>query len=254
MAGTGIMASFAPPFYAWVTIRTTITEGGQEMPITDWPADERPREKLLQRGPQALSDAELLAIFLRTGVKGKTAVDLARELLNEYGSLRALLEADAERFQRSLGLGQAKYALLRAIMEMARRHLEETLKRDDALTSPQLTRNYLVCRLRGYPHEVFACLFLDNQHRVIAFEELFRGTIDGASVYPREVVKKALAANSAAVILAHNHPSGIAEPSEADKHITQRLRQALGLIDVRVLDHFIIGEGHAYSFAEHGLI
>lgn len=224
------------------------------MPITDWPSDERPREKLLQRGPQALSDAELLAIFLRTGVKGKTAVDLARELLNEYGSLRALLEADAERFQRSRGLGTAKYALLQATLEMAKRHLENELKRENALTSPELTRNYLVCRLRGYTREVFACLFLDNQHRVIAFEELFQGTIDGASVYPREVVKKALTANSAAVIFAHNHPSGVAEPSEADKHITQRLRQALGLIDVRVLDHFIIGEGPAYSFAEHGLI
>ncbi len=224
------------------------------MPITDWPADERPREKLLQRGPQSLSDAELLAIFLRTGVKGKTAVDLARDLLLEYGSLRALLEADAERFQRSLGLGTAKYAVLQATLEMAKRHLEHELKRDGALTSPELTRHYLICRLRGHAHEVFACLFLDNQHRVIAFEELFRGTIDGASVYPREVVKKALAVNSAAVIFAHNHPSGIAEPSEADKHITQRLRQALGLIDVRVLDHFIIGEGHAYSFAEHGLI
>lgn len=224
------------------------------MAITDWPAEERPREKLLQRGPQALSDAELLAIFLRTGVKGKTAVDLARELLTEYGSLRALLEADAERFQQSLGLGKAKYALLQAIMEMARRHLEETLKRESPLTSPELTRDYLLCRLRGYAHEVFACLFLDNQHRVIAFEELFRGTIDGASVYPREVVKKALAANSAAVIFAHNHPSGVAEPSEADKHITQRLRQALGLIDVRVLDHFIVGEGRPFSFAEHGLI
>jgi DNA repair protein RadC len=224
------------------------------MAITDWPAEERPREKLLQRGPQALSDAELLAIFLRTGVKGKTAVDLARELLTEYGSLRGLLEADAERFQQSLGLGKAKYALLQAIMEMARRHLEETLKRESPLTSPELTRDYLLCRLRGYAHEVFACLFLDNQHRVIAFEELFRGTIDGASVYPREVVKKALAANSAAVIFAHNHPSGVAEPSEADKHITQRLRQALGLIDVRVLDHFIVGEGRPFSFAEHGLI
>ncbi len=224
------------------------------MAITDWPAEERPREKLLQRGPHALSDAELLAIFLRTGVKGKTAVDLARELLTEYGSLRALLEADAKRFQQSLGLGQAKYALLQAIMEMARRHLQETLKRGSPLTSPELTRNFLLSHLRGHTHEVFACLFLDNQHRVIAFEELFRGTIDGASVYPREVVKKALARNSAAVIFAHNHPSGVAEPSEADKHITQRLRQALGLIDVRVLDHFIVGEGRPFSFAEHGLI
>jgi DNA repair protein RadC len=225
------------------------------MPITDWPDEDRPREKLLQRGPAALSDAELLAIFLRVGVKGKTAVDLARDLLQEYGSLRALLEADFERFQRSNGLGAAKYAALQAVLEMARRHLKEELQRNDALTSPDLTSRYLISTLRGYPYEVFACLLLDNQHRVIHFEELFRGTIDGASVYPREVVKIALAKNAAAVIFAHNHPSGIAEPSEADKHITQRLKQALGLLDIRVLDHFIIGDGvNTYSFAEHGLI
>ncbi|WP_434149574.1 RadC family protein [Methylocaldum gracile subsp. desertum] len=224
------------------------------MPITDWPDDERPREKLLQKGPLALSDAELLAIFLRTGVKGKTAVDLSRELLNEFGSLRALLESDFERFSRSRGLGTAKYAQLQAVLEMARRHLKETLRRGSALTSPDLTRRYLAAQLRSHPHEVFAALFLDNQHRIIEFEELFRGTIDGASVYPREVVKKALSFNAAAVIFAHNHPSGIAEPSEADKHITQRLKQALSLIDIRVLDHFIVGDGEAYSFAEHGLI
>ncbi|HUL13726.1 MAG TPA: DNA repair protein RadC [Methylococcaceae bacterium] len=224
------------------------------MPITDWPDAERPREKLLQRGPGALSDAELLAIFLRTGVKGKTAVDVARELLQEYGSLRALLEADFERFSRSAGLGSAKYALLQAVLEMARRHLQEELARGNALTSPDLTRRYLASQLRAYAFEVFACLLLDNQHRVIRFEELFRGTIDGASVYPREVVKKALAFNAAAVIFAHNHPSGVAEPSEADKHITQKLKQALGLVDIRVLDHFIVGDGAAFSFAEHGLI
>lgn len=224
------------------------------MRITDWPADERPREKLLLKGPQALSDAELLAIFLRTGIKGKTAVDLARELLAEYGSLRALIAADFPRFARSPGLGAAKYAQLKAVLEMARRHLEEVLRRGDVITSPQATRQYLICRLREYGHEVFACLFLDNQHRVLVFEELFTGTIDGASVYPREVVKRALAINCAAVIFAHNHPSGVAEPSDADRHITQRLKQALGLIDVRVLDHFIIGEGQAYSFAENGLI
>jgi DNA repair protein RadC len=224
------------------------------MPITDWPTDERPREKLLLRGPAALSDAELLAIFLRTGIKGMTAVDLARGLLNEFGSLRALLEADFDRIQQSRGLGVAKYAQLQASLEMARRHMEEVLRKGDAITSPTITRTYLTSRLRGYAHEVFACLFLDNQHRVIEYEELFRGTIDGASVYPREVVKRALGLNTAAVIFAHNHPSGIAEPSEADKHITQRLKQALNLIDVRVLDHFIIGEGTAFSFAEHGLI
>lgn len=224
------------------------------MRITDWPADERPREKLLAKGPQALSDAELLAIFLRTGVRGKTAVDLARELLADFGSLRALIAADLPRFSRSPGLGAAKYAQLKAVVEMARRHLEEGLRRGDVLTSPQVTRQYLICRLRDYGHEVFGCLFLDNQHRVLVFEELFSGTIDGASVYPREVVKRALAVNCAAVIFAHNHPSGVAEPSDADRHITQRLKQALGLIDVRVLDHFIIGDGQAYSFAENGLI
>jgi len=224
------------------------------MPITDWPEDERPREKLLQRGPQSLSDAELLAIFLRIGVKGKTAVDLARELLTEYGSIRALLEANLERFSQSPGLGPAKYAQLQAVLEMARRHLKESLRRGNALTSPDLTRDYLASSLRGHTHEVFACLFLDNQHRVIEFEELFRGTIDGASVYPREVVKKVLAYNAAAVIFAHNHPSGIAEPSDADRYITQRLKHALNLIDIRVLDHFIIGDGEPFSFAENGLI
>jgi len=224
------------------------------MPITDWPDDERPREKLLQKGAHSLSDAELLAIFLRTGVKGKTAVDLARELLIEFGSLRALLESDFERFSRSRGLGTAKYAQLQAVLEMARRHLKEALRRGSALTSPDLTRSYLAAQLRAYSHEVFAALFLDNQHRIIEFEELFRGTIDGASVYPREVVKKALSFNAAAVIFAHNHPSGIAEPSEADKYITYRLKQALSLVDIRVLDHFIVGDGEAYSFAEHGLL
>ena len=225
------------------------------MPITDWPDDERPREKLMARGPQALSDAELLAIFLRIGIKGKTAVDLARDLLTEFGGLRALLESDFERFSRCQGLGMAKYAQLQAVLEMARRHLKETLQRGNALTSPDVTRQYLAVQMRGYRHEVFGCLWLDNQHRVLEFEELFHGTIDGASVYPREVVRAALRLNAAAVIFAHNHPSGVAEPSEADRMITQRLKQALNLIDIRVLDHFIVGDGdQAYSFAEHGLL
>ena len=225
------------------------------MPITDWPDDERPREKLMAKGPQALSDAELLAIFLRIGIKGKTAVDLARELLVEFGGLRALLESDFERFSRSQGLGMAKFAQLQAVLEMARRHIKETLQRGNALTSPDVTRQYLAVQMRGYRHEVFGCLWLDNQHRVLEFEELFHGTIDGASVYPREVVRAALRLNAAAVIFAHNHPSGVAEPSEADRMITQRLKQALNLIDIRVLDHFIVGDGdQAYSFAEHGLL
>lgn len=224
------------------------------MPITDWPLDERPREKLLHKGPAALSDAELLAIFLRTGVKGKTAVDLARELLQEFGSLRELLESDCKRFCEGHGLGNAKYVLLQAVLEMARRHFEQSLRRGDAITRPEATRSYLKSKLRGYAYEVFACLLLDNQNRVIRLEELFRGTIDGANVYPREVVKIALSANAAAVIFAHNHPSGVAEPSNADKTITRTLRQALALVDIRVLDHVIIGDGKAYSFAEHGLI
>jgi DNA repair protein RadC len=224
------------------------------MAIKDWLAEDRPREKLLQRGSAALTDAELLAIFLRTGTPGKSAVDLARELLADFGSLKALLDADQQRFCLSNGLGSAKYAQLQAVLEMAKRHFKEALQRGNALTSPEITRSYLSAQLRGYSYEVFACLFLDNQHRVIKLEELFRGTIDGASVYPREVVKQALYYNAAAMIFAHNHPSGISEPSQADKHITEKLKQALALFDIRVLDHFIIGDGEPYSFAEHGLI
>lgn len=223
------------------------------MPITDWPAGERPREKLLARGPEALSDAELLAIFLRTGVRGKTAVDLARELLAQFGGLRPLLQADQARFCAGTGLGLAKYAQLQAVLEMARRHLLEGLRRGDALACPDDTRRFLSARLRDYAYEVFACLFLDTRHRIIAFEELFRGTIDGASVHPREVVRRALAHNAAAVILAHNHPSGVAEPSQSDQHITRRLKDALALIDVRVLDHLVVGD-ELVSFAERGLL
>jgi DNA repair protein RadC len=222
--------------------------------IRDWPAGERPREKLLDHGPQALSDAELLAIFLRTGVSGKTAVDLARDLLQTYGGLRALLEAERTRFCATRGLGIAKYALLQAVLEMARRHLAEQLRRQDPLENPDITRRYLASRLRHLPHEIFACLFLDNRHRVISYEELFRGTIDGASVHPREVVKRALHHNAAAVILAHNHPSGVAEPSRADMQLTRRLIDALALVDIRVLDHFIIGDGDGVSLAERGCL
>ncbi|MDP2904278.1 MAG: DNA repair protein RadC [Methylovulum sp.] len=224
------------------------------MAIKDWPTEDQPREKLLQRGADALTDAELLAIFLRTGTPGKSAVDLARELLVDFGSLKALLDANQQQFCQGNGLGNAKYAQLQAVMEMAKRHFKEVLQRGSALTSPEITRAYLSAQLRGYSYEVFACLFLDNQHRVIQLDELFRGTIDGASVYPREVVKQALHHNAAAVIFAHNHPSGICEPSQADKQITEKLKQALGLFDIRVLDHFIIGDGTPYSFAEHGLL
>jgi DNA repair protein RadC len=179
---------------------------------------------------------------------------MARGLLDEYGSLQALLAAEHERFCQSHGLGDAKYAQLQAVMEMARRHFAEILQRGNALTSPEITRAYLSAQLRGYSYEVFACLFLDNQHRVLQWEELFRGTIDGASVYPREVAKRALFHHAAAVIFAHNHPSGINEPSQADRQITEKLKQALALFDIRVLDHFIVGDGQPYSFAEHGLI
>ena len=224
------------------------------MAISDWPEAERPREKLLSLGPQALSDAELLAIFLRTGITGCNAVELARRLMQEYGGLRMLLQADRTRFCATRGLGNAKYAQLQAVLELARRHLAENLMRSDALKNPAETRRYLTARLRDYPYEVFACLFLDTRHRVISYEELFRGTIDGASVHPREVVRRALQHNAAAVILAHNHPSGVAEPSDADRRITTRLKDALALIDIRVLDHVVIGDRLAISFAERGLI
>ncbi len=222
------------------------------MAIKDWPADDRPREKLLLSGAKALSDAELLAIFLRTGVKGFSAVDLARKLIHEFGSLRRLLEADQQQFCQGHGLGQAKYVQLQAVLEMGRRHLESSLKHGDAFTDADTTMRYIKQRLRAYPHEVFACLYLDNQHRFLQFDELFRGTIDGASVYPREVVKSALQHNAAAVILAHNHPSGIAEPSQADIHITKRIQSALDLVDIRVLDHIIVGDADVTSLAQLG--
>jgi DNA repair protein RadC len=223
------------------------------MTISQWPLAERPREKLLNKGAEALSDAELLAIFLRTGCKGVTAVDLARQLLDNFGGLKPMLQASQSEFCQHHGLGSAKYAQLQAVMEMAKRHLLEQLSRGDALCSPAQTRQYLSAQLASYPHEVFACLFLDNRNRVISFEKMFYGTIDGASVYPREVVRLALTKNAAAVIFAHNHPSGVAEPSRADEQITQRLKEALALVDIRVLDHFVIGD-EVVSFAERGLL
>ena len=222
--------------------------------ITDMPLDERPREKLLQRGASALTNAELLAIFLRIGIKGKSALVLAKDLLEEFGDLRSLLGADKNRFCKAKGLGDAKYVQLQASVEMSRRYLRECLERGDALTNPDDTRNFLLAELSGRSYEVFACLYLDNKHRVIKFEELFAGTIDGANVYPREVVKRALLNNAAAVILAHNHPSGVTEPSNADISITKRLVEALSLVEIRVLDHIIIGDGHSVSLAEKGLM
>ena len=224
------------------------------MAIKDWPARERPRERLLADGPHSLSDAELLAIFLRTGVRGKSAVELARELLERFGSLRRLLAAERAQFCEAPGLGAAKFAQLQAVLEMGRRHLSEAFERGSPLTSPDDTAHFLKARLRDYPYEVFAVLFLDSRHRVLAFEELFRGTIDGASVHPREVVRRALQHNAAAVIFSHNHPSGVAEPSQADQRITLRLREALGLVDVRVLDHLIVGDGDCCSLAQRGLL
>ncbi len=224
------------------------------MPITDWPALERPREKLLSQGAKSLSDAELLAIFLRTGIKGKTAVDLARELIRNFGGLRNLLTASKKDFCRHLGLGEAKYAQLQAVLELSQRHLLETLQRGDSLTSPEATRDYFQAKMRDYPHEVFACIYLDTRNRIIQYCELFKGTLAGASVYPREVVKQALSYNAAAVIFAHNHPSGIAEPSMADKQITQQLRKALATVEIRVLDHIIVGDGYSVSFTERGLL
>ena len=223
------------------------------MAITDWPSEERPREKLLLKGSSALSDAELLAIFLRTGIPGTSAVGLARQLLTNFGSLRALMTATQSEFCSHKGLGNAKYAQLQAVIEMANRHLSESIKRSDCITSPADTMSYLRSQLRDQPHEVFACLMLDNRNRVIAFRELFHGTIDGANVYPRVVVKQALADNAAAVIFAHNHPSGVSEPSDADINITKRLVKALALVDIRVLDHVIVGE-QSLCFSERGLI
>jgi DNA repair protein RadC len=224
------------------------------MAIADWPVDDRPREKLLAKGADALSDAELLAIFLRTGVSGKSAVDLARELLARCGSLAALCAAGERDLCELPGMGRAKVAQLQAVLELARRALKEKITSGAALSSPAAVREYLRLRLQALPHEVFVALFLDAQNRVIEIEELFRGTLTQTSVYPREVVKRALARNAGAVIFAHNHPSGVAEPSHADETLTQALKQALALIDVRVLDHFIVAGAGVVSFAERGLL
>ncbi len=222
------------------------------MAIRDWPADERPREKLLQRGAQALSDAELLATFLRTGVQGKSAVDLSRELLSDHGGLAALMGASLSRFCQSKGLGDAKYAQLQAVMEMSRRYLGDVLQRDQVFSSAASTRRYLQAQLRGEPREVFAALYLDNRHRLIRYEPLFFGTIDSAAVYPREIARRALELNSAALIVAHNHPSGVAEPSDADLRITRRISDALALLDIRLLDHCVVAGAEVVSLAERG--
>lgn len=224
------------------------------MNLSCMPRAERPREKLLSQGPSSLSDAELLAIFLRTGTRGKNAVELACELLQRSGGLRKLLECGLEDLRIAKGFGTAKYVQIRAGLELGRRYLYSTMAKGSVLDSPCVTRDYLRMHLKKYEHEVFACLFLDNRNRVISFDEMFSGTIDSASVHPREIVKRALKHNAAAVILAHNHPSGVAEPSPSDQMLTQRICEALQLIDVRVLDHFVIGDDVTTSLAERGLM
>lgn len=224
------------------------------MAITDWPEGERPREKLLQQGVGVLSDAELLAIFLRVGVTGKSAVDLARDLLNRFGNLNGIFSATLNEIDQVSGMGTSKYAQLQAIFEMSRRALKEQMQSRDVLSSPQQVRDYLCLRLGGLTREVFMVLFLDAQNRVLAQEELFSGTLTQTSVYPREVVKRALHHNAASVIFAHNHPSGLAQQSRADELLTTALKQALALVDIRVLDHFIVAGNTTLSFAERGLL
>ena len=221
------------------------------MGISDWPAAERPRERLLAKGASALSDAELLAVLLRTGIRGKSAVDLARELLDRFKGLRGLFGSDLTGVK---GLGAAKRAQFEAVVELAKRSVQEDLAQGAALTSPGAVRDYLRLALGTRPHEVFVCLWLDAQHRVISAQEAFRGTLTQTSVYPREIVKAALAANAAAVIFAHNHPSGVAQPSQADELLTRNLKEALTLVEVKVLDHFIVAGNHCLSFAERGLL
>ena len=218
--------------------------------IRDWPDQERPREKLRARGAGALSDAELLAVFIGSGRRGRSAVDLGRDRLAMHGGLKPLLDLDEAGTQ----LGPVAWCRLQAALEIGRRYLDAELRAGEGLTDPAASARYLKAQLGGYPYEVFACLFLDNRHRVIAFEELFRGSIDGASVHPREVVRHCMQHNAAAVIFAHNHPSGVAEPSAADRAITLRLRDALALVEVRVLDHFVIGSGMPTSLAQRGMI
>ena len=224
------------------------------MAISHWPKEERPREKLLSKGAAALSDAELVAIFLRTGLPGITAIDLARGLLSEFGGIGPLLSARQVAFCERKGLGPAKFAQLQAALELTSRYIKEELRANPIFTSPQMVRDYLAVQMRGYQREVFVILLLDSRHQLLDFHELFQGTIDMAGVYPREIVKLALQNNAAAVIVAHNHPSGVAEPSQSDIAITKRIKQALALVDIRLLDHFIIGRGAVTSLADTGQV
>ncbi|MFN8696026.1 MAG: RadC family protein [Burkholderiales bacterium] len=224
------------------------------MSISKWPTTERPRERLLAQGPAALFDAELLAIFLRVGVAGKDAAELARELLQTSGGLNGLFNASCAELTSIRGMGVAKFAQLQAVLELARRALAEEFRVTDALSNPRAVRDYLRLSLAQRPHEVFVAVFLNTQHRVIAVEELFRGSLSQTSVYPREIVKRALAHNAAAVIFAHNHLSGEATPSQADRNLTRTLSDALALVDVQVLDHFVVAPGASLSFAEQGML
>ena len=230
------------------------TTPGDRLGIKDWPESERPREKLLRRGPGALSDAELVALFVRSGTRGRTAVDLARGAVVVAGGLRGLLDLTREDLCRLPGFGPARYVELQACLEIGRRHLAERFDRGKPLTTPVETSRFVMASLRDHPFEVFSCLFLDNRHRVIVFEELFRGTIDGTTVHAREVVRRTLNHNAAAVIFAHNHPSGEAEPSQADRFLTDSLVSALAMVEVRVLDHLVVGDGECVSFVERGLM
>jgi DNA repair protein RadC len=228
--------------------------------IRFWPERERPREKLLERGAHALSDAELLAVLLRCGTRGRNAIELAQAHIVAFGSLRELLMAEWPRWKKKTGdgrvggVGVARYAALQAGLELARRHLLEPIKVGSPLTEPDATRKFLVAQLRNRPYEVFCALYLNNRHRLVAFEELFRGTTDNATVHVKEVMRQAIIHNATAVIIAHNHPSGVMDPSHADEHITRRLKDALALMEVRVLDHVIVGDGGCFSFSEHGLL
>jgi DNA repair protein RadC len=224
------------------------------MAINDWSREERPREKLLSKGATSLSDAELLAILLRIGIKGKTAIDLARDLLTTTGGLRQLLESEQKILCQHSGIGIAKYAQIQAALELARRHLYQNLEQKDILKNSAETKQYLIARLRHHQQEIFACLFLDSHNQIIGYKEMFHGTIDKSTVYPREVVKQALSYNAAAIIFAHNHPSGIITPSLADKQLTKRLIRSLNLIDVHVFDHIIVGNKEVFSFAENELM
>jgi len=224
------------------------------MTIRDWPRTERPREKLLDGGAHMLSDGELLAVLLGSGMRGSSAVEVARGLIQEFGSLRDLLSSDATRCLQQRGIGPARYSVLQAAVELARRHFRETLRSGPALAAPGAVRAFVMAQLRDHPYEVFCCLYLDNRERLLAFQEIFRGTVDTATVHPREIVRETLLRNASSVIFAHNHLSGMVEPSQADEVTTRRLKDALALVDVRVVDHLIVGDGRCYSFSDHGLL